>query len=295
MAGNVTTFGSNFVPEVLADAIEAGFPGMTALYGTRAAIINTAMPYGVDHLDNKVKIPYFDLIGEMEDVDPDGGELSPAELTSAREEAPVKHSGKGIEFTRWAQLNPLNPYAEGARQIVVATQRRADKALIDAALDTTGWSDYTVDESTKYITYDIITEGMAKLGDEGLSERPVAMIAHSRVVKDMYQVKDSTGRPMLVEGGPGGLMVIAPLGIAVIPSDRIPVNLNTQITTSVLVWENSLVFWLNGSPSIRREENARKDSDGEYVHIYHATHRYKRRRQMSQPGVVHLKHKFKVA
>lgn len=292
MAGNVTTFGSNFVPEVLADAVEAGFVGMNALYGTRAAIVNNAMPYGNDHLDNKVKIPYFDLIGELEDVDPDGGELSPAELTSAVEEAPIKHSGKGIEFTRWAQMNPTNPYGEGARQIVEATRRRADKALVDAAVDTTGWGAYTADRSAFYIDYDGITEGMSLLGDEGMNERPVAMIAHSRVAKEMYQVKDATGRPMLVEGDPGGLMIVAPLGIPLIVSDKIA--LDAGLTTSILVWEGALVFWFNGSPSIRYEENARKDSDGQYVHIYHATHRYKRRRRMSKPGVTHIRHKYKV-
>lgn len=292
MAGNVTVYGSNFVPEVLVDAVEAGFVGMNALYGTRAAVVNNAMPYGVDHLDNKVKIPYFDLIGDMEDVDPDGGELSPAELTSSAEEATVKHSGKGIEFTRWAQLNPINPYAEGARQIVEATKRRADKALVDAAVDTTGWSGYTADRSAYYIDYDGITDGMAVLGDEGMNERPVAMVVHSRVAKEMYQVKDATGRPMLVEGPPGGLMVVAPLGISLIVSDKIALA-NDGTTRSVLLWEGALVFWLNGSPSIRREENARKDSDGEYVHIYHATHRYKRRRRMSKPGVSHILHKYK--
>lgn len=294
MAGNVTTQGSVYSPEVLADAVGAGFPGMVALYGTRAAIINTQMPYGREHLDAKVKIPYFNLVGEMEDVDPDGGELSAAELTGQVEEAPVKHSGKGIEFTQWARLNPTNPYAEGQRQIVEATRRRADKALVDAALDPTGWSAYTIDRLSYFIDYDGITEAMAALGDEGLSERPVAMIAHSRTVKDMYQVKDATGRPMLVEGGPGGLMVIAPLGIAVIPSDKIPVDLTANTTTSALLWENSLAFWINGNPTIRQESNARKDSDGEYVHIYHATHRFLRRNQMSKPGVVHLKHKIKV-
>lgn len=292
MAGNVTVYGSNFTPEVLADAVEAGFVGMNALFGTRAAVVNNSMPYGSDHLDNKVKIPYFDLIGDMEDVDPDGGELSPAELTSAVEEAPVKHSGKGIEFTRWAQLNPINPYAEGARQIVEATRRRADKALIDAAVDTTGWTAYTADRTTYFIDYDGITDGMSVLGDEGMNERPVAMIAHSRVAKEMYQVKDATGRPMLVEGPPGGLMVVAPLGIPLIVSDKIALA-DDGTTRSILVWEGSLVFWLNGSPSIRREENARKDSDGEYVHIYHATHRYKRRRRMSKPGVAHIHHKYK--
>jgi hypothetical protein len=294
MAGNVTTQGSVYSPEVLADAVAAGFPGMVALYGTRAAIINTQMPYGRTHLDAKVKIPYFNLIGEMEDVDPDGGELSPAELTGQVEEAVVRHSGKGIEFTAWAQLNPTDPYGEGRRQIVEATRRRADKALIDAALNPTGWSAYTVDRLAYFIDYDSITRGMAQLGDEGLSERPVAMVAHSRTVTDMYEVKDAGGKPMLVEGGPGGLMVIAPLGIPVIVSDKVPVDLNAGTTTSALLWENSLAFWINGNPTIRREENARKDSDGEYVHIYHATHRFLRRNQMSKPGVVHVKHKIKI-
>lgn len=297
MAGNVTTNLSNFVPEVVADAVEAGFAGMTALWGTGAAVVNTQMPYGLDHLDTKVKIPYFDLIGELEDVPVDGGELSPAEVTSSIEEATVKHSGKGIEFTKWAMLNPTNPYAEGTRQIIEATQRRADKALIDAAADTTGWAAYTKDVYSSvtpvYMSYDLITDGMSLLGDEGFNEPPVLMLVHSDTAIDMYKEKDATGRPMLVEGGPGRLAVLQPLGIPVAISDRAPFNSTTHKYQSMLVWRGSLTFWLNGTPIIMPEVNARKPSFADYLHIYHATHRYKHRSRRSKPGVTHLFHNVK--
>jgi hypothetical protein len=47
----------------------------------------------------------------------------------------VQHSGKAIEISDWAMLAAqyADPYAELARQIMVAVARRGDKALIDVA------------------------------------------------------------------------------------------------------------------------------------------------------------------
>jgi hypothetical protein len=296
MAGTgVTTKDDLFIPEVLADAVGAEFAGMTALYDTGAAIVNSTMPYGRNNLGEEIKIPYFELIGELEDLNTDGAELSPAKLTSTNELATVLHSGKGVEFTLWAQLNPTDPYGEGARQVRMATTRRADKALIDAASNTTGMADYTVDvfnaTTPNKLDYDDIVIAMGKLGDEGFGERPAALVVHSKVFGDMRLDKDADGKPKLVTTPAGrGLPVVDTLGIPIIVSDKMPVTKVGGVNKylSLLVWPGALVFWINGTPLILEESNARKPSDGMYLHIWHATHRYKHRRGGTKPGVVHL-------
>lgn len=295
MGSGTNVKGNFFIPEIFTDAVEAGFAGMQALLGTGAAIVNTSLPAGPDNVGEKVKVPYFTLIGDLDDIDSDGGELSPAQLTSAAEEAQVRHSGKGVEFTRWARMNPTDPYAEGSRQMVEATTRRADKALIDVASANVSneWDDYTVDlysaSAPKVLGYDQIVTGISKLGDEGFGEKPAVMVVHSKVMKDLRLDKDGTGRPKLVTM-PTGVMVpvIDGLGIPVVTSDKLT-STNGKYT-SLLLWPESLVFWMNGTPLILSEQNARKPSDAEYVHIYWAAHRYKNRRRKSKPGVVHLKH-----
>ncbi len=295
MATGVTTKDSLFIPEVLADAVEAGFVGLNALLGTGAAIVNTQMPYGRDNVGESVKIPYFDLIGEFEDISPDGGEASPAELTSAAETSTVKHAAKGVEFTRWAQYNPTDPYAEGSRQINVAAGRKLDSQLLTVAMDTTGWTAYTNDvfnaTTPKLMTYDVIVNGVSKLGDEGHSSRPALMVVHSKVIGDMRLDKDADGNPRLVKTPMGiELPVVDTLGIPIMTSDKLVSTLSSGVAKyqSLIIWPGALVAWVNGTPLVLEETNARKPSDATYVHFWYTTHRYKHLRQRSKPGVVHL-------
>lgn len=287
-----TTKGGLFVPEILADAVQAGLAGLNCLFGTKAAIVNASLPAGPNNVGDEVKVPYFNLIGELEDVTTDGGELSPAKLTSTKELATIKHSGKGVEFTRWAQMNPTDPYAEGARQIVMAVQRRADQALIDVAKDSTNWDAYKEDlysaGSPVKLGYDQIVTGLSKLGDEGHGEMPALIAVHSKVMGDLRLAKDADGRPRYVTTPVGSLPMIDTLGIPIMVSDKLtPVNGKYQ---SLLIWPGALVFWMNGSPLFLDEQNARKPSDSTFVHVYWAAHRYLNRMQKSKPGVVHLYH-----
>ena len=291
-----TTKGGLFVPEILADSVEAGFAGLNCLFGTGAAIVNSTLPAGPNNVGDQVKVPYFNLIGDLEDVDTDGGELSPAKLTSAAELATIYHSGKGVEFTRWAQMNPTDPYAEGSRQIVEATRRRGDKALIDVAKSTSGWSAYTSDLFSASVPvvlgYDQIIAGMQLLGDEGMGEMPALIAVHSKVMKDLRLAKDADGNPRLVKTAVGALPYLDTLGIPIMTSDKLTSTTSSGVAKyqSLLMWPGSVVFWANGQPIFMNEQNARKPSDSTFVHIYWCAHRYLNRRQKSKPGVVHLFH-----
>lgn len=291
-----TTKSGLFIPEILADAVEVGFAGLNCLYGTSAVVFNTTLPAGPDDVGDTVKVPYFDLIGDMDDVDTDGGELSPAKLTSSADTATIHHSGKGVEFTRWSKMNPTDPYAEGARQISLSTQRRADKAMIDVAKDTTGWTAYTSDLFSatvpKKLDYDQIVTGMGLLGDEGMGEMPALIAVHSKVMGDLRLAKDADGNPRLVKTAVGALPYLDTLGIPIMTSDKLTATASSGVNKyqTLLIWPQSLVFWMNGSPLMMTEQNARKPSDSTFVHIYWVAHRYRNRRQKSKPGVVHLFH-----
>lgn len=299
----VTLMDGQFVPQIFVDAVRAGFPGMRALFGTGAARINTNMPYGNDWIGREIVIPYFNLLGELQDIDgagnvADGGALTPTMLTSFPEKATIHHSGGAVEWTKWAMANPIDPYGEGARQLNVATVRRADKALIDIACANVAneWDKYTVDSTagtTKVIlTYDQIVSGRSVLGDYGLNMRPACMVAHSKVVTDLYNTKDGIGRPLLIQGTDLNINLLAPLNLPVITSDRMPVVAASGSTPakykSLLLWPDALVFWMNGTPMFVPWMNPAIPSSQLYIHSFWAAHRYTNLDQMPIPGVTHL-------
>jgi hypothetical protein len=314
----VTVMDGQFVPQIFVDAVQAGFPGLRALYGTRAAKINTSMPYGNDWIGKQITIPYFNLIGDLKDIDTagnltDGGALTPQMLTSFANNAIVRHSGGAFEWTKWAGANPTDPYGEGARQLNVATMRRCDQALIDVCSANVGnaWDPYTSDKSgasaKQILTYDQIMAGRGTLGDYGLNTKPCALAVHSKVAIDIFNTKDAIGRPLLIQAASpqqvmtdsrdrmpsdGDLMLLAPLNIPVIVSDRLPVvPANGSVPAkykSLLLWDGACVFWMNGVPTFIPWMNPATPSSSVYVHIYWAAHRYTNISGAPVPGVVHL-------
>ena len=98
----VTTRSDLIIPEILADAIQAAWPNRMALKGTPAVAESSTLPGGVRGGD-KIKVPYFDLIGELDAVNEDE-ELPPVRLTMTSEEATVQRAGKRVPITALAQI-----------------------------------------------------------------------------------------------------------------------------------------------------------------------------------------------
>jgi HK97 family phage major capsid protein len=274
-----------FIKESLADAVKAGFAGMSLLANTGAVVLNTSMPHGGRDVGSDVKIPYFTAMGEAEDISTDGDALTPATFTSAAQTATVKHSGKAFEMTFWAQSAEGDPYQHAASQIVEAVRRRFDKELIDIAKNETSYSSYINDASAAAINIDAIINTKAKFGDE--SEDVVAFVCHSKVGYDLWKLKDANGRPLLFVPESGGLPRLMPFGIPVFMTDRLTASAN--VYPSLLLKRNSLVMWMNGNPEVLQDKDILKNNDLAAVHVYYAAHRYNPMPTGSKPGVAILK------
>lgn len=285
-----TKKGDVFVPELLDEALMGKFAGMTVMRKSGAAIFMMGMPAGRAQLGEKVIVPYFGTVGEMEDVDEDGQNLVPKKLSTTQEEAIVKHSGLALEATVWASLSGVeDPYAEGARQLVEAAERRADKALIDVAI-AAGSDLLTLDVynavTPRTINYDLVVDGKMKWGDE--QEDIAAMVIHSKVKGDMLKLKDSTGRPLYVDGLQGELDRFC--GFPVLVSDRLTPSSDTPAKyTTLLLKKGSLIFWL-GEFNSDDDKNILANSRMMATHIYWAAHRYKRHPNGTKCGVVRMYH-----
>lgn len=282
--------GDVFSPELLDDALKGMFAGMTVMRKSGAALFKMGMPAGKAKLGEKVIVPYFGTVGELEDLVADGDALTPKSLATTEEEATVQHSGIAIEATVWASLaGAEDPYAEGGRQIAVAVERRADKALIDVAT-TAGTGLLTLDVynagTPRTIDFDLVVDGKMKWGDE--QDDIACMVVHSKVKGDMLKLKDSTGRPLYVDGNQGDLDRFC--GIPVLVSDRLaPEALSPAKYTTLLLKKGSLIFWL-GEYNSDEDKDILANTRVTATHIYWAAHRYKRHPNGTLCGVVKLTH-----
>jgi hypothetical protein len=216
-----------FIPEVLEDAISAQFRGKKALLGSLAVVTMASMPLSAKGGD-KIEVPYFDLLGDLEDV-AEGVPLTVATIPDgSREEALVARSGKAIRLNDWKRMAErfADPYAEFTRQLNEATQRRWDRALIAKASDPTGLpSSHIIDRfssgSPVKLSWQFTLDGRRPFGDE---QGDIAMVVvHSKAYFDLVAEVDSQLRPLhLQPPADGDIVKVA--GVTVAISDRCPIG-----------------------------------------------------------------------
>jgi hypothetical protein len=221
MSDGPTTNADMFDPEVLMDAVQAGFAGVKALDGSPAVVSNDSLP-GDKGNGSEVTVPYFGNMGEFEDIDEDGAGPAPTRLTMDSEKAYVTQSAKGWNLTDWAQMQAqfADPEAEGARQLIEMAGRRGDKALVDAAKDDLPAAmvhDVHSNTAPRTIDWDGVVDAKMKWGDE--QEDVVLMAVHSKTFGDLQKLKTADGVPLLqlaTDGGPARFC-----GIPIRVSDRL--------------------------------------------------------------------------
>lgn len=288
-----TKKGDILVPELLMSHLPAAFAGMSVMGKTGAATINTSMPAGKSKVGETIKIPYFDSIGELDDITTDGDALTPRALSDTDESATVRHSGIAIEATKWAQWSAnADPYAEGARQMAIAVARRADKALIEVA-EAAGGSVLTNDvwnATPVNLTYNVMVDSLGKYTDE--LDNIACLVVRSEVYATMLKLVDDNARPLLVQSvNEGGLAKF--LGVPVLLSNRLTKDVTDPAHpkyTSLLMKKGSLVFWMDGQARVLVDSDILADTDVAATHIYWAAHRYKRLADSTLNGVVRIIH-----
>lgn len=193
-----------FIPEVLEDAVRANFKGKQALLGSLAVVMMSSMPLGVSGGD-KIQVPYFDLIGDLEDVDENVALTVSTIPNGSREEALVKRSGKAIKLSDWKRMaeHHADPYAEYTRQMSLATGRRWDRALIAAAADSSGLpASHIIDRfdsgTPVKLSWSFAVDGRRPFGDQ--IEDLGMIVVHSKSYYDLLAEVDSQLRP--INAGP---------------------------------------------------------------------------------------------
>ncbi len=278
------------VSEVLQAAVAGQLAGMTVLNGSPAAIINASLPDSARGGDT-VKIPYFAALSEMEDVS-EGDALTPAKVSETSETATVQRAGKAFESSVWSSLaaDPRSdPYTEAARQLKELITRRVDKALLDAALvaEAAMTADVYSSSAPRTMDYAAYLQGRALWGDE---QNDIAMmVVHSKVLFDMYALKDSTGRPLLIDSISADQMPRF-LGTPVYVTDRLTASTDSPAKyTSLLIKKNALAFWYNGMPFVDDDKDILAHTRVTAVNMYFAAKKYSRLVGTTHSGVCIIK------
>lgn len=223
-----TTKSDVLIPEIFTEAVQAAFAQKNALHQSvlvsmGAAVAEGSFPGGADTIGNEVEVPYFGTMGEFEENLSDGNAATPKKIQQTSEKSAVTRDSLAFEVTRWGKnAKGGDAYEESARQVVAATARAIDKRLITALASTSsGLVKSVFSASTpKMLDYDVLVDGLAMWGDE--QDDIVGMIVHSRVLADLYKLRDANGRPFLTEMQTGGLPRF--MGIPVGTSDRVPLT-----------------------------------------------------------------------
>ena len=91
------------LPDILAEEVMKGFTGNLLMSGTGAIVMNPGLQATVEDVGNTVTVPYFEDIGEAEQV-PENGAGSLDNLTQSSETATVVRFFKGVSMTMLAQI-----------------------------------------------------------------------------------------------------------------------------------------------------------------------------------------------
>lgn len=273
------------IPEVLVDAVAGAWPDRIALYGTDAVVESRTLP-GSSRGGDKVKIPYWGVIGEFQRVS-EGQALTPVDLQMTADEVPVVRAGNLVELTTFAEIAAFlsRPREQIVDQLIKGAQREFDAALIEVANAPSGQGVATEDASTSTITYDAIVRALGRFGDAQVDV--AAMVVHSKVLMDLRLHKDNTGRAIfqdVLAGGPPRV-----LGLPVITSDRVPViSGNPPKYVSLILRRNALALWYNGQLSVETDRDIARDTHLFAVNVYYAVHRFRRLPGSTAPTVVRL-------
>lgn len=222
-----TTASDILIPELFTEAVAGAFAQKGVFKGSMlvalgAAVIDGTFTGGANDIGNQVEVPYFGTLGEFEENVADGTAATPKKIQQTSEKATVVRDTLAFEVTRWGRNSKgKDAYQEAAEQVVKATLRACDKRLITAAAASGGLLKSVYSSSSPQIlNYDVLVDSLALWGDE--QDDVVGMIVHSRVLADLYKMRDSMGRPLLTQMPDGGLPRF--MGIPVAASDRVPLT-----------------------------------------------------------------------
>ena len=186
-----------FVPEILEASISTGLAGMRVFLGSSAVILNTSLLS--QKAGDKVKVPYFNTLGEAEEVasTSDDSEGTVDTIGSDNEEALVYQYRKVIDVTAWARASQGvdDPYPKMVQECTELVMRGVEKRLITNIF--TDGTALEYDGGTSPLDGDMVVDAQTLFDGEGADV--AMMVVHPKIMGSLRKLKDDNGRPLLTD------------------------------------------------------------------------------------------------
>lgn len=224
MATGTTTTADLIIPDVWADAVAPVILGKSVMI--QLADVDDQL---VGQPGETVIFPKFDYIGDAVDLT-EGVAMDTTKLSMTDSRATIKEVGKAVELTDSATLAAIgNPKSQAQTQLALAVARKIDADLrVAAERIVTGSSDPEDPNTsplvlavTGALSWNVLTQGLALLGDEYDPDEIAGIVIHS--VQHQQLLND----PNFLSAdkfGPGAVIQRGQVGVigrmAVFVSDR---------------------------------------------------------------------------
>ena len=283
-----TTARSDLIlPDILAEEVIKGFTGMNALDGTGVVTMNPGLQAGPSEVGNTVTVPFFDSIGEAEEVT-ENGALTPVKMTQSSETATVVRFGKAVSIgglAKRAKDTGKDPYQIASAAILEMIRRKVDSLAIDRLVSRAVSASLVYDGSADTASVTDIIRALKGFGDELDSNELALWIMNSKPYWDAASLADSTGRALFVPAQGERLAMISGAPVRMSNKSNLLVGTTPAQYYSLACKRGAVACWFNENISIEVERDALADTDILVVNGYAVVHAYSTMPGGTKPGV----------
>lgn len=284
-----TTARSDLIlPDILAEEVLKGFTGMNALDGSGVVTMNPGLQAGSSEVGNTVTVPFFDSIGEAEEV-AENGALTPVKMTQSSETATVVRFGKAVSLgglAKRAKSTGKDPYQIASMAILEMVRRKVDSLAIDRLVSRAVAASLVYDGSAATASVTDIIQALKGFGDELDNEELALWIMNSKPYWDAASLADSTGRALFVPAQGERLAMISGAPVRMSNKSNLLVSSTSpQQYYSLACKRGAVACWFNENVSVEITRDPLADTDVLIVNAYAVVHAYGTMPNGTKPGV----------
>ena len=283
-----TTARSDLIlPDILAEEVIKGFSGMNALDGSGVVTMNPGLQAGPSEVGNTVTVPFFDSIGEAEEVT-ENGALTPVKMTQSSETATVVRFGKAVSIgglAKRAKATGRDPYQIASAAVLEMIRRKVDSLAIDRLVSRAVAASLIYDGSAATASVTDIIQALKGFGDELDASELALWIMQSKPYWDAASLADSTGRALFVPAQGERLATISGAPVRMSNKSNLLVGTTPAQYYSLACKRGAVAVWFNENVSIEVERDALADTDILVVNAYAVVHAYSAMPNGTKPGV----------
>lgn len=288
-----TTLRSDLVlPDILAEEVMKGFTGRLLLNDSGAVVVNPGLQAGVNEVGNTVTIPYFDDVGEAEEV-AEGAAGTLDKVTQSSETSTVVRIFKGISIANLAMIakstgRDINEVAiEKVRQ---ALARKLDTIALARALARASTASMEYDGTGAAVSSDAIVETLKLFGEDLDDDNALAIWGmNPKVYWGAATLADTTGRTLFTPAQGERLARIGGVQVRMTAKTDMVVAGSPTTYKSPLIKRGAIAAWVNENIRIDYERDPTADVDMVMANMYCVVHAYSTMPNSTHAGVAVMK------